>query len=69
MRPACDKASWVCEKSSPTTAWGTRRNRETLIDYHVARFLNVYCEGGLTENNKPAWRYMVWWALPGQRQP
>lgn len=37
--------------------------------YHIARYLHFFAEAGITQNNTPAWRYMLWWTTPLEKQP
>lgn len=37
------------------------------LSYQLARYLRVYVEEGLQQNNIPAWRYMIWWTTPLSR--
>ena len=37
------------------------------LSYTFARYLRLYVEAGIQQNNTPAWRYMVWWTMPISR--
>lgn len=37
------------------------------FSYHIAPYLHLFTEAALTQNNKPAWRYMIWWTVPLSR--
>lgn len=45
------------------------RSGNVDLSYHIARYLFFYGEAGIAQNNTPAWRTMLWWAAPIQRQP
>lgn len=37
------------------------------LEYHLARFVHVYAETYMTQNKKPAYRFMLWWTTPLSR--
>lgn len=39
------------------------------FSYHIARYLHFFAEAGIAQNSTPAWRYMLWWTTPIERQP
>ena len=39
------------------------------LSYHIARYLFFYGEAGFTQSSTPAWRTMLWWTTPIQREP
>lgn len=47
----------------------TGRSGNVDFSYHIARYLFFYGEAGIAQNATPAWRTMLWWTTPIQRQP
>jgi len=44
---------------------GTRLETGNIdFSYRIAKYLRLYTEAAMAQNNTPAWRYEIWWTTP-----
>lgn len=63
--PVLRKGLLALRKEFTNDGMGTQTQSGNIdFAYHVMPYLHFYLEEYLTQNNKPGFRYMVWWTTP-----